>query len=462
LDLLAVERVPRMARPSYLLEVRHLFLWGIFAGMFEGTVSAVVVSKTFDAGPWLITTVMATPMLANVLGMVWGSVITGRRKIPIFVMLGMTASVVIASVAFTPMTPTGGYIFLAQVLAARILLSGCLTVRSSLWKHNYPANRRGQIAARLQLVRFSMGIGIVALASSLFDVNPQIYVFVYPIAGVIGAASVWMMRPMRVRGEAAELAEIRAGRQGQRRTFNPLRDVIDVFSNDRDYRKYCVAMMFLGFANIMVMPLMVIIVTKRLDLSYFISGGLLEILPRVIMMASLIPWAHLFDKWGVVRFRVLNAAAWTASSAFAGVAAWIILRDTAIPVWLFMIAMAAIAVSRVFEGAGKGGGSIAWNIGHLHFAEPARAEVYMGAHVFLTGLRGLTAPFVGTWLYTYYGPLAFGVAVALALIGLLVFRSLAREQHDAQAAAHLKTEASNDGDFKEDTDVLLSKGSYSS
>ncbi len=459
MDLLAVHRVPRMARPSYLLEVRHLFLWGMFAGMFEGTVSAVVVSKTFLAGPWLITTVMATPMVANVLGMVWGSIITGRRKIPIFVTLGLIASAVVASVAFTPMTPAGGYIFLAQILAARVLLSGCLTVRSSLWKHNYPGSTRGQIAARLQLVRFSMGIGIVALASSLFDVNPRIYVIAYPIAGVIGAISVWMLRPMRVRGEAAELAEIRAGRKGKPRTFNPVRDVIDVFTHDRDYRKYCVAMMFLGFANIMVMPLMVIIVTKRLDLSYFISGGLLEILPRVIMMASLIPWAHMFDKWGVVRFRVINAAAWTASSAFAGVAAWIILQDAAIPVWLFMIAMIAIAVSRVFEGAGKGGGSIAWNIGHLHFAEPARAEVYMGAHVFLTGLRGLTAPFVGTWLYTYYGSLAFGVAVVLALIGLLVFRSLAGDQHRARASVEAATPANA---VDKGADVLLSKRGYSS
>jgi len=461
LDLLAVERVPRMARPTYLLEVRHLFLWGIFAGMFEGTVSAVVVSKTFDAGPWLITTVMATPMLANVVGMVWGSVITGRRKIPIFVALGMIASGVIASVALTPMTPTGGYIFLAQVLAARVLLSGCLTVRSSLWKHNYPANRRGQIAARLQLVRFSMGIGVVALASSLFDVNPQIYVVVYPIAGVVGAVSVWMMRPMRVRGEAVELAEIRAGRKGKRRTFNPLRDLIDVMSHDRDYRRYCVAMMFLGFANIMVMPLMVIIVTKQLDLSYFLSGGLLEILPRVIMMASLIPWAHLFDKWGVLRFRVLNAAAWTASAAFAGLAAWIILSDGAVTVWLFMIAMVAIAVSRVFEGAGKGGGSIAWNIGHLQFAEPARAEVYMGAHVFLAGLRGLTAPFVGTWLFTHYGSLAFGVAVVLQVMGLMMFRSLAREQHRAQAATNIEIETAENRVSENDTGVLLTKRGYS-
>ena len=59
----------------------------------------------------------------------------------------------------------------------------------------------------------------------------------------------------------------------------------------------------------------------------------------------------------------------------------------------------------------------------------------MGAHVFLTGLRGLTAPFVGTWLFTHYGSLAFVVAVVLALMGLLVFRSLAQDQREKSSTA---------------------------
>ncbi len=47
---------------------------------------------------------------------------------------------------------------------------------------------------------------------------------------------------------------------------------------------------------------------------------------------------------------------------------------------------------------------------------------------FLTGLRGLTAPFLGTFLYIRYGPIAFAVALALALGGLATFSSLARSE----------------------------------
>ena len=94
-----------------------------------------------------------------------------------------------------------------------------------------------------------------------------------------------------------------------------------------------------------------------------------------------------------------------------------------------------IAVSRACEGLGKGGGAIAWNLGHLHFAKTERADVYMGTHVFLTGLRGLTAPFFGTWLYIQTGAFAFAVAVGLAVIGMLVFRRLAKVQGERASLA---------------------------
>ncbi len=85
MDLLGIRRVPFMARRNYVIEMQHLFLWGIFAGMFEGSVSSIVVAKTFNAGPWLITVVMATPMFSNLMGLVWGTlaggpaVVDGRR-----------------------------------------------------------------------------------------------------------------------------------------------------------------------------------------------------------------------------------------------------------------------------------------------------------------------------------------------------------------------------------------------
>ncbi len=429
--------MPLMARRNYILEIRHLVFWGMFVGMFEGTISSIVVAKTFGGSDWLITFVMATPMLANLLGGVWGSVLTGRRKVRLLMGLGLAAAVVIATVALAPMTRFGGYVFACQILLARGFLAGCITARSAIWKHNYPTRIRGQIAARLQIVRFSMAIGIVLTVGALFDARPDLYIWIYPATALIGGIAVILLKPMRVRGEETEIAGIRAAsahaaKQPGAQTLSPLEQGIAVLRDDSDFRHYCIGMMFLGFANIMVMPLMTIIVTKRMGLTYRDSAILLDILPRVLMMASMLPWARLFDKRGVVHFRISNAVAWTTASAFAGIGAAFVPTAAFDTMIGFVLIITCIALSRACEGLGKGGGAIAWNLGHLHFAKSERADVYMGTHVFLTGLRGLTAPFFGTWLYHRIGAFAFVVAVGLAVTGMLVFRSLARVQRDRQ------------------------------
>lgn len=439
-NLLGLPRMPLMARPNYILEIRHLVFWGMFVGMFEGTISSIVVAKTFGGSDWLITFVMATPMLANLLGGVWGSVLTGRRKVRLLMGLGLGAAAIIATVALAPMTQFGGYVFAGQILLARGFLAGCITARSAMWKHNYPTRIRGQIAARLQIVRFSMAIGVVLCVGALFDVRPDLYIWIYPATALIGGVAVMLLRPMRVRGEETEIASILAtqahdARQPGAQKLNALEQGIAVLRDDPDFRHYCLGMMFLGFANIMVMPLMTIIVTKQMALGYAASASLLEVLPRVLMMASMLPWARLFDKRGVVQFRITNAIAWTGAAAFAGIGAAFIPTAAYGTTLGFALVIGCIAVSRACEGLGKGGGAIAWNLGHLHFAKTERADVYMGTHVFLTGLRGLTAPFFGTWLYIQTGAFAFAVAVGLAVIGMLLFRRLAKVQGDRATLA---------------------------
>ena len=72
MDLFRARSLPFLSRRNYLIEVEHLLLWGMFAGMVEGGVCAVVASKTFGAGDLLITIVAATPMFANLVSIVWG------------------------------------------------------------------------------------------------------------------------------------------------------------------------------------------------------------------------------------------------------------------------------------------------------------------------------------------------------------------------------------------------------
>ena len=91
-------------------------------------------------------------------------------------------------------------------------------------------------------------------------------------------------------------------------------------------------------------------------------------------------------------------------------------------------AVLCFAARGICFGLGMGGGKLAWNLGHLHFAPREEAELYMGIHVSLTGLRGLIAPLTGMLLWGLIGWWVWIIAIGIALLSLGMFISLAREE----------------------------------
>jgi len=441
-----VRRVPFMARRNYVIEMRHLFLWGLFAGLVEGTVSAVVVSKTFNGSDLLIAIVQATPAFANLSSLLWGAMLVGRRKLPVFMSLAAASLAVILSVAATPHSSFGGWVFALQICLSRVFMSGVVTARASLWKSNYPRRRRGRIAAALQIVRTLMSLPVILGCGLLFDHDAAAYRWFYPAVACIGAVGVLLIRGMRVRGEAAAFA--RRGTDGDESIAeDALVEPFDLPSllsprlvlgrmraalrQDPRFARYCTAQMCIGTANLMVLPVNAIVLTKVLGLTYTASNGLLDIIPRLTTIFMLPIWARLFDRVGVLKFRVVNSACWSGSLLFCGLGAMFAMlhRQGAA---VLVAAVATYCIGRVADGLAQSGGAIAWNIGHLHFAEDDKADLYMGIHVSLTGLRGLLAPLFGTLLYTFIDCGVFAIAFGISAVGMAIFHRLAKEERNCR------------------------------
>jgi hypothetical protein len=423
-----------MARKNYVVEVQHLLLWGLFAGLIEGTVSAVVVSKTFGGSNLLITVVQATPAFANLVSLLWGA---------LFMAMAAACIAAALTIAFTPDDPAGGWIFAAQICLARVFMSGVVTIRASLWKHNYPRSHRARVTAGLQIVRTAVSLPLILGCGALFDWDRLAYQWFYPAISILGALGLLLFRRARVRGERAGLQAGAA--DGDSPIAEPglvapfslvsliapwtiVRRMRDVLRQDTRFARYCMAQFFIGMANLMTMPVNTIIVTKVLALSYFYSNGVLDVIPRLITLAALPLWARWYDRVGVLPFRVVNSVCWGASIAVCGLGAILAAhRHSAGDAW-YAAAVVGFAVGHLFYGLGQSGGLLAWNIGHLHFAEDDKAELYMGIHVSLTGSRGLLAPFLGVFLYEWLNWGVYPIAVGLCLVGWLLFARLAREE----------------------------------
>ena len=132
---------------------------------------------------------------------------------------------------------------------------------------------------------------------------------------------------MRVRGERGELKSFHAHQAassqangGGRARLGSLREIIQILRRDKAFARYCTAQFFLGSSNFMVDPVLTIVVTKQLGLSYFACTLLMDLLPATLMLLTMTTWAAYFDRIGVLRFRVVNSAVWVTSIACATLA----------------------------------------------------------------------------------------------------------------------------------------------
>ncbi|MDO8630716.1 MAG: hypothetical protein Q7R41_09500 [Phycisphaerales bacterium] len=449
MDVLGVRKLPFITRRNFVYEFVHLLPWSVLAGLVEGQFAGVVVSKTFHGSSLLIAIAAAMPYAAYVTSLFWGMLCVGRPKVRLSVLCGAGTALCAGVVGAIPQSNFGAIWFVAQIAAAQIFLAGVVTVRAAIWKSNYPPAVRGQIAARLQRIRSVVSIFAVQAASASCDQHPSAYRFVYPAAAVLGLVGVALLTRVRIRRERAELrapAAYEAGdpRSGMVEPFSmtallspghAFGQMWRVLRDDRRFARYCVAQSLHGAANLMTIAIIVEVISRDLALGeqwgFWISSGLITALPVLSLLGSLERWGAMFDSLGVLRFRVVNVICWTVSLAL-GLAGTTLTTAGAEgdPTYL-VAAVAMFGLRGVVNGVAQGGGALAWNLGHLHFATAENAEVYMGVHVFLAGVRGLIAPLGGMWLWTVIGGWVWLIAIGLALGSLSMYSELAKDGENA-------------------------------
>jgi hypothetical protein len=434
LDFLRTDDLPPMTRPNFVRERGYYALWMAMVGAVEGNLAAIVAKKTFGASDLLTSVVWAAPIIMMSLNVFWGVIIRGRRRLPLLVLLTSCAVVLVCTMALTSpgWRPWGGWMFAAQIAAVHLFVTGLMTLQASIWQVNYPDSHRGRIVGRLQTIRFLAVPLSGAVIATLFDWNPDHYRFVYPGVALIGLLSLVPLRRFRVRRERRERRAFQAHLEntnagvdsGPHSIWTGLREAGGILRQDVHFRRYMIAQFALGSANFFTDPVLVTVLTGQLLLGYLSSNLIMQVIPGVMVWLSIRFWARYFDRVGVLRFRVAGSAFWIGAYVCIATSMLIIGLTGRELLW---IAIPVLIVGRVIKGAAHGGGAIAWNIGHLHFAREHQIDLYMSIHVALTGVRALTMPLLGSLANQLIGNGSFAIAVGISFTAFLLFRRLARE-----------------------------------
>ena len=331
-------------------------------------------------------------------------------------------------------------------MIAWMIWSGVMTLRVGVWRANYHHSYRASVAGKLSTVQALIIAAMGAAIGYSLDLNPMTYRVFFPVLAVIGALGATAYGRVPFRGEHQQLANERSSAKTRKTTFSPA-IIYRVLRSDRSFRQYMSCMFVLGIGNLMLHPILAIVLADQFHVGYQTGIAITTVIPLLCMTAAIPFWSRRLERSHVIQYRAVHA--WS----FVGASSLVILGVATNQIVPLFIASVVIGIS-------WGGGVLAWNLGHQHFAPRDRDTEYMGVHITLTGLRGFIGPMLAVQLYGWlaardFAVGAFLVCLAMNVIGAMGFVLLSRRMLSQTEEPPAKVTRPRDRDRKPSEEFSL-------
>lgn len=381
------DSLPRMAAS---LVPRELLSWSLLAvamGGLEGGLLGVIVKNQFSetVSPVLVNLAVAivagAASFTNLLSFAFAARAMGRGKVQLLARLMLVISACLFAMTLAPLSPRGLLAFSVLTVVGMAAWSGILTIRSVVWRANYPRRWRGHVTARISQLAALLTAGFSALVGVAIQADGSAWRWLFPAAALSALAGSLVYRRSRVRRHRhlMQVEQSHTATQGGRIRFRSIGGILRL---NRDFRNYMIGMMVFGSGNLMVVAMLVVLMNDQLGLERLTQVMITSSLPIFVMCLSVRAWATVLDRHHIISYRALHS--WTFVAANASFALAFI---AGLPNLLWLGA--------VLLGLAWGGGHLGWNLGHNDFAADGDSSIYMATHVWLTGLRGMVMPLVG-------------------------------------------------------------------
>ena len=412
--LLGYDGMPMMSRPNFRREFISVLLFSVGQGLVLPEFTQLFVLKTLEGPVWAAALLLSQLSVGTFCGTFLSHFLQRKRRVQSMIVTRVIIGVFFIFITILPPTPNSTIPFLGLLMVPALLLAVSMSIQASVRHNNYPESIRGQVLARLIIAWMGMVILSTRLASWALDTFPKgrqfdfdflgssfdFYVpsahrLIYLAAATGVLASAFTYRKIRVRQEADLL------RKSSKEPVHLLAGFRVLF-RDRAFGLFMLWHMFSGAGVMLSRPVMALWLTQVMGVSYSQGNKAMVTTSFMFTLLAMPVAGWLFDRMSVMKYRAAGTTLWSISR-------WMLYTATFLKSWPLIYAAYCI------EGVGRSAGAVSWNIGHTKFAKPEQSQLYIGIHMTLQGIRGLTLPFVGVWLYSST-PIGTGV---LAIAGVL-------------------------------------------
>jgi hypothetical protein len=303
--------------------------------------------------------------------------------------LALTGALMFGAAALFPWLP----LFVIASVAALACAGAMMPLLTQIYQDSYPAVSRGRFFSRTVMVRIVAATAFSAGAGYLLTLDLGYFRALLGVFAVAFAFSAWCLGRISSR-------PLHVGGGGPLRMFRFTR-------TDRVFRVTLVSWMFLGFGNLMMVPLRVeYLANPRYGLVFEpgVIALLTGVVPNLARLAMSPLWGRLFDR---ANFFVLRM---TLNAGFA----------VGILSFFTSDGMTGLVVASLVLGVSTAGSDVAWSLWVTKVAPPEHVADYMSVHTFLTGVRGLVAPLMAFALVARWSITGLGLVAAASIAAAIV------------------------------------------
>ncbi len=259
-------------------------------------------------------------------------------------------------------------------------------------KNNYRHEHFGDLYSYSSL--WSKGVLFVTTyAFGIFlDFQSSAYIYIYPLTGVIGLISIFVLTKIPFNNDDFKV--------GERRYMESIRQSIKnmrrILKENKPYNDFQLGFMLYGFAWLLTVAVITIYFDKKLHISY--SGVAFYKNTSTILSLFFIPYfGRLIGSIDPRRFAAGTFMFMLLFLFFMGLTEFVPYHIT---VWNIDIYV-SLFISHIFYGLFGAAMGLLWYIGSAYFCKNDEVSYYQSIHLTLTGWRGLLAPVLGVFFLNY-------------------------------------------------------------
>lgn len=283
---------------------------------------------------------------------------------------------------------------------------------NQLLKSNYSHENFGKLYSYTGSLKKVLEIVITLIFGILLDYNSYAFVYVYPLMGLLGMVSIFLLTTIPYTPDQNSLAQISV----QSVVIEPFVKMVKILKTNKPFFYYQLGFMFYGFAFMLTYAIIIVFLGNELNLS-FSAMAFYKNYYNILAIVSLPFFGKVMGEIDPRKFGVFTFAMLMLHIVFVALTDLFPQQHELWGLRFYYM----LFISYTFFGIFTATMALLWSIGSAYFCKPEEAGFYQSIHLTLTGFRGLFSPVVGV---LFFGALGFQGVFWLGafsiLIGMLV------------------------------------------